>query len=46
MLIYLIELCTVSLRQTLVGRVEERNPTNDPILKRIGSFICISGQMD
>jgi len=31
--------------QTLVGRVEGRNPTNDPILKIIGNLFCIRGQL-
>jgi len=37
------ELCITRMRQTLVGRVEERNPTNDPILKINGRLFCIGG---
>jgi len=32
---YPIDLFTSRMSQILVGRVEERNPTNDPILKRV-----------
>ena len=42
--LYPIDFYTTIMRQTIVGRVEERNPTNDPILKIIGRLFCISGQ--